>query len=48
MDEYTFVDIFATKGLEYMVVLLYFVLFVIFTKTLESSKKGHKKPPRKD
>ena len=48
MAEYTFVDIFATKGLEYMVVLLYFVLFVIFTKNLESSKKGGKKPARKD
>ena len=48
MAEYTFVDIFATKGLEYMVVLLYFVLFVIFSKNLESSKKGGKKPARKD
>lgn len=48
MAEYTFVDIFATKGLEYMVVLLYFVLFVVFTKNLESSNKGGKKPARKD
>ena len=48
MDEYTFVDIFATKGLEYMVVLLYFVLFVVFTRTLESPKKGDKKSSRKD
>ena len=48
MAEYTFVDIFATKGLEYMVVLLYFVLFVFFTKNLESSKKRGNKPARKD
>jgi hypothetical protein len=48
MAEYTFVDIFATKGLEYMVVLLYFVLFVVFTKNLESSKKRGNKPARKD
>ena len=48
MAEYTFVDIFATKGLEYMVVLLYFVLFVIFTKNLEAPKKVGKKSARKD
>lgn len=48
MAEYTFVDIFATKGIEYMVVLLYFVLFVFFTRTLEAPKKGGKKPARKD
>ncbi|MCK9996608.1 MAG: hypothetical protein KAH56_10080 [Candidatus Krumholzibacteria bacterium] len=48
MAEYTFVDIFATKGLEYMVVLLYFVLFVFFSKNLNSSQKSGKKPARKD
>ncbi len=48
MAEYTFVDIFATKGIEYMVVLLYFILFVVFTKNLNISSKGGKKPARKD
>ena len=48
MAEYTFVDIFATKGLEYMVVLLYFVLFVVFTKNLNTNSKSGKKPARKD
>ena len=48
MPEYTYHDIFATKGIEYMVVLLYFVLFVVFTRTLEAPKKGGKKPARKD
>ena len=48
MAEYTFVDIFATKGLEYMVVLLYFILFVVFTKNLDTPKKSGKKPARKD
>jgi len=48
MAEYTFVDIFATKGLEYMVVLLYFVLFVVFSKNLGAPKRGGKKPARKD
>ena len=48
MAEYTFVDIFATKGLEYMVVLLYFVLFVFFTKRLNTPSKSGKKPARKD
>ncbi len=48
MAEYTYLDIFATKGIEYMVVLIYFVLFVVFTKNLESSKKRGNKPARKD
>ena len=36
MAEYTFVDIFATKGIEYLVVIMYFVLFVHFARTLNS------------
>ncbi len=48
MAEYTFVDIFATKGIEYLVVLIYFVLFVVFTRTLQEPKKGGKKAARKD
>ena len=48
MTEYTYLDIFATKGIEYMVVLVYFVLFVIFTRTLENSSKNGKKSAGKD
>ena len=48
MTEYSYQDIFATKGIEYMVVLAYFVLFVVFTKALGESKKNGKKPAGKD
>ena len=48
MAEYTYMDIFATKGLEYIVVLLYFVLFVFFSKAIGTSKKNGKKSPGKD
>ena len=48
MDEYSYLDIFATKGLEYMVVLVYFILLVIFTRNLESPKKNDKKSAGKD
>jgi len=48
MTEYTYLDIFATKGIEYMVVLVYFVLFVIFTRTLESPNKNGKKKAGKE
>ena len=49
MEEYSYVDIFASKGLEYMVVLAYFILFVYFTRALAPKKKGgDKKPGRKD
>ena len=48
MPEYTYLDIFATKGIEYMVVLVYFVLFVMFTRSLEKPKKNGGKPAGKD
>lgn len=48
MAEYTYLDIFATKGLEYIVVLLYFVLFVLFAKSLGKPKKNDKKRVGKD
>ena len=48
MTEYTYLDIFATKGLEYMVVMVYFILFVIFSKNLEAPKKSAKKPAGKE
>ena len=48
MAEYTYLDIFATKGLEYIVVLLYFISLVMFSKSLGTSKKNDKKSPGKD
>ena len=48
MAEYTYLDIFATKGLEYIVVLLYFILFVVFSKAIGAPKKNGKKTAGKD
>jgi hypothetical protein len=48
MTEYTYHDIFATKGIEYMVVLAYFVLFVVFTKALGKNGKNGRASARKD
>ncbi len=48
MAEYSYLDIFATKGLEYLVVLIYFVLFVVFTKALDAPKNNGKKPAGRD
>ena len=36
MDGFVFVDIFATKGVEYLVVIFYLVLFVIFARAIGS------------
>jgi hypothetical protein len=48
LPEYSYHDIFATKGIEYMVVMAYFILFVFFTKALNKSKKRDKKLTGKD
>lgn len=48
MAEYTYLDIFATKGIEYMVVLVYFVSLVVFAKFLGRSKKNGNKSAGKD
>jgi len=34
MDGYSYVDIFATKGIEYLLVLVYLLLFVFFIRAL--------------
>jgi hypothetical protein len=36
MDGFSFVDIFATKGIEYLVVIAYLALFVFFVRALSS------------
>ena len=48
MAEYTYMDMFATKGLEYIVVRLYFVWVVFFTKAIGNTKKNDKKQVGKD
>ena len=48
MPEYTYLDIFATKGLEYMVVMVYFVLLVVFMKNLGKTNKSAKIKAGKD
>ena len=42
MDGFSFFDIFATKGIEYLVVILYLVLFVFFVRALftDEAKSG--------
>jgi hypothetical protein len=43
MDEFSYTNIFATKGIEYIIVIVYFIMFVFFTKALNSSSKGNRK-----
>ncbi len=47
MDEFSYINIFATKGIEYLIVIAYFIMFVFFTRALNSSsKRGRKKAGR--
>jgi len=48
MDGFSYVDIFATKGIEYLLVIVYFVAFVFFTRALGSTRRTGGKPARKD
>lgn len=48
MAEYTYLDIFATKGIEYIVVVIYFVLLVFFSKSLNAKSKTNGKNAGKD
>lgn len=34
MDGYSFVDIFATKGIEYLLVIGFLVIFIVFMRLL--------------
>ena len=43
MDGFSYVDIFTTKGIEYLVVIAYFILFALFLRTLGSTSKKFKK-----
>jgi len=44
MEGYTFVDIFATKGIEYIVVIVFLVLFVFFIRNLASRSEDSGPP----
>ena len=43
MDGFSFVDIFATKGIEYLIVIAFLILFVFFARANRSddSKSGN-------
>ena len=43
MDEFSYTNIFATKGIEYLIVIAYFILFVFFTRALDKSTKDDHK-----
>ena len=47
MDGFSYVDIFATKGVEYVVVIAYFVVFTLFIRTLRSAGKRERKTEAK-
>jgi len=42
MDSFTYVNIFETKGLEYVLLLCFWVLFVYLVRYLSSSAKKRK------
>ena len=48
MDEFSYNNIFATKGIEYLIVIVYFILFVFFTRAINSSSKGDQKKAGRD
>ena len=43
METYTYVNIFETKGLEYILLILFLILLVFFVRYLSSSKTKAKK-----
>lgn len=47
MESYTYVNIFATKGLEYLLLICFLIIFVIFIRYLSPPAKKYKKKLRK-
>lgn len=39
METYTYVNIFETKGLEYLLLVCFLVLFIFFIRYLSATKK---------
>jgi len=46
MDSFTYVNIFETKGLEYLLLLCFWALFVYLIRYLSHSDKKRKDPHR--
>jgi len=42
METYTYVNIFETKGLEYILLICFLILFVYFVRYLDASKTKSK------
>jgi hypothetical protein len=45
MDSFTYVNIFETKGLEYLLLLSFWVLFVFLIRYLSKPPKGRSDSP---
>jgi len=43
METYTYVNIFETKGLEYILLICFLVLLIFFVRYLSSSKRKDKR-----
>ena len=41
METYTYVNIFETKGLEYLLLICFLVLFVLFVRYLQKQRRRH-------
>ena len=46
MDSITYVNIFATKGLEYLLLLCFWVLFIYLIRYLSPTAKKSKRPDK--
>lgn len=47
VEFYTFVNIFETKGLEYLLLMCFFALFIFLVRYLSGSGKKHSPPGEK-
>ena len=47
METYTYVNIFETKGLEYLLLMSFLVMFVLLVRYLSPPKKDDKKDKNK-
>jgi len=48
METYTYVNIFETKGLEYLLLICFLVLFIFFVRYLSKPKPEEKTVRRKE
>ena len=47
MEFYTYVNIFETKGLEYLLLLSFFALFIFLVRYLSGAGRNHSGPEEK-